>query len=256
MNSYAYCANNPLIYIDADGRFWNLIIPAVIEFAKAAIVEGAKAYAINVAAQYATNGQDWGKINWDSANQSFISGGIAGGLGGNGGLFKPGGNDIFSYSLAYGMNNGITNMAVGAALGRGNAWDNFTQGFGMGAAFGIGKWGYRNFVGYDPTMAAGKGVAGIDGSTKTELGKHAVKGLNNVGINIGGIAPDFMKSWFMEGGDVSNFLNQIPGVNSIAGLHDQMSVFYKKNFWGSLGSVIPAAIANTVVSYDQMAYYY
>ena len=57
-----------------------------------------------------------------------------------------------------GLNAGMTNVAVGAALGRGNGWNNFTQGFGNGAVASLGKQWYQSVVGYRPRMESGEGV--------------------------------------------------------------------------------------------------
>jgi hypothetical protein len=137
-----------------------------------------------------------------------------------------------------------------------NSFNYFTQGAIRGAFSGSAKWGYRRFVGYNATMKSGEGVMGSNGfQQKTQLGIHAAESKNNVGINIGGKAPGFME-WFREGGRASKFMNQIPGMNALAGVHDTMGAFYGDDFLGSVGAVIPASIGTASALYDISYYYY
>mgnify|MGYP002876395040 CR=1 FL=1 len=86
---------------------------------------------------------------------------------------------------------------------------------------------YKDVVGYDVDLGpGGKPVQ------KTEL-SPPVKGANNVGVQGGPVGDP---CFGCEGGPVSRVANQIPGVNAVAGLHDQMQV--------SLGTGIARDVLN------------
>jgi hypothetical protein len=48
-----------------------------------------------------------------------------------------------------------------------------------------------------------------------------IEGVNNIGTQGGPLDPN---GWFNEGGRVSRFLNNVPGVNGVAGLHDVFQI--------------------------------
>lgn len=72
-NLYAYCDNNPVVRIDADGEFWNLIGAAV-----GAVVGGVIGAASSIVGQ-AISGKE---INWGDVGVSAASGAISGAING------------------------------------------------------------------------------------------------------------------------------------------------------------------------------
>jgi RHS repeat-associated protein len=266
-NPYLYCGNNPLVYTDPDGQFfgWDDAIYAAIAYA---ITEGAKAAAINVALQLVANGGHTSKINWNAVGNSFITAGTASLLGAGGGIFKPGGSDVFSYALAHGLNNGITNVAVNWATGKGgNVSKQFYEGLKIGAAAGVAKWVYHGMVGYRPRMESGVGVFGENGIPHRALGENAAEWLNVVGnpidpeTNPPGFINDILPG--RENGFISNIVNFLPGGNSFAQLHDNLDSLwgmglergYFKDVW-SFMLFAPALAINYGALYPEFSYYY
>jgi hypothetical protein len=239
------------MYVDPDGQFFGIdLIALAIVAAEAA----AKAAIINASLQYVVNDFNINRVNWDAVGSAALGGAIGGVLDMGGGIFKPGGGDIFSYGFAYGMNNGITNMAVNAALGKKtDAWSNFKDGFGVGAISGVAKWGFKEYVGYDASAKSGDKVAGQNGlPSKAELGVHSVKGAINTGIGIGGAAPEFMKTWFMEGQLVSRILNFFPGINAASEIHDNWSGKMNLTFSFSVLAVPPSVVFAYATLYPEL----
>jgi len=253
LNPYAYCANNPLMYVDPNGKWFFAWIVAVA-------VEGLKAAAINASFQWSLKGFDSRNINWNSVGTSFISGGITGGLEG---VVTPGGSDLLSYMTAHGVNNGITNVAIQWATGKGgDFWGDFGYGFQTGALGGAGKWAFKEFVGYNPRMKSGHGVMGKDGESHRKLGEDAREWFNVIGNPRSnkpeGFAEVFINDFFpgREGDFLSNTLNFFPGANSSAHLHDKMVGFFNLGTVLS-GITIPIAhLINVYMLYPEFENYY
>lgn len=75
---------------------------------------------------------------------------------------------------------------------------------------------YKKAVGYE--LDGGPGGAAVG---KDPVSGPPVKGANNIGTQDININPN---SIFGEGGKVSRFANQIPGINAVAGLHDDFQI--------------------------------
>ena len=67
-NLYAYCDNNPIMRVDEDGDFWNVVIGAAV---------GAVIGAVSSIVAQAVSGQD---INWGEVGVSAASGAISGAI--------------------------------------------------------------------------------------------------------------------------------------------------------------------------------
>ena len=74
---------------------------------------------------------------------------------------------------------------------------------------------YKNIVGYGLDMGPGGAAVG-----KGDL-QMPVEGANNIGTQNAKLTPDCIAC---EGGRLSEALNQVPGVNAVAGVHDVMQV--------------------------------
>jgi len=112
----------------------------------------------------------------------------------------------------------------------------FGDGAAIAGALAAAATIYNNAVGY-PADASPGGPA----VQKTAL-SHPVAGANNIGTQGGAIAnPAFLA----EGGTLSVFLNEIPGFNAIAGLHDlfqiNLGTGWERNVFNVPG--MPAAAA-------------
>ncbi|NDC83641.1 RHS repeat-associated core domain-containing protein [bacterium] len=202
-NPYFYASNNPLMYVDPDGKFFHLLIPIIFQALKVAVIEGAKAAVINAGTQLIFTG----KINPDRVWRSFLTAGATAGIIGSG-PFAPGGNTPWDYALASGLNSGLRNVVSNWAAGKsGNVVQQFSDGFVLGAACGVAKWGFRNMIGNkgrdEYSLKSGVGVAGQDGlPTKADAATPVMTGANNIGIDVGSAVPAGME-WFVEGGWVS-----------------------------------------------------
>ena len=74
---------------------------------------------------------------------------------------------------------------------------------------------YEDFVGY--ALDANPGGPAVEKG----LTQSPVQGANNVGTQGGPLDPNCL---FCEGGVVSRFANQIPGINAVAGMHDMFQI--------------------------------
>ena len=99
---------------------------------------------------------------------------------------------------------------------------------------------YKRTVGYD--LDAGPGGASVE---KGPLGMP-VSGANNIGtqdtwrFDSNG---QRVVGFFEEGGPVSNFANQIPGINAVAGMHDVQQVAMGNSIWRDVLNVPGMAVA-------------
>lgn len=130
----------------------------------------------------------------------------------------------FGRVIAEGAVGGVSAEALG-----GDFWDGFWIAAGSSAARGI----YRSTVRYRETWGSG------GDAVKKEYTQHPVEGVNNVGTQGGNVGSTFAS----EGAGLSRFLNRIPGVNAVAGLHDHMTTAISDPWRGILNVplMIPAA---------------
>jgi len=158
------------------------------------------------------------------------------------------------------LNNVVSKWATGKG---GDVWQQFSDGFGVGALSGMGKWAYNEYVGFEATEKSG-------GRAPTELerdGRFAVPGYNVIGNEAGkpahGIFEQFVCDYApgREGGVISNVVNYFPGMNSFAALHDTMTgrlalgVPIVDVLWsGAL--FVPAFYGNYYALYPELSRYY
>lgn len=255
-NPYAYVANDPTSLVDPTGLFlskvrkaikrairhtgsflqrlvrnWGRqIVAAVVAAYTGNFVSGAYAAAGEAAAaELAASG------SWEAAMSTLataqttgqIVGALAGGaVGGaiatqsargafwgavSGAAFA--GLDVgFSgnYSVGRVLMEGVVGGVSAAAQG-GDFW----RGFGISGTFAGAEFAYRRIVGYESDWRPG-GPA----QSKTRYA-WPIQGANNFGPARRIIDPD---AWSGEGGIFSRIMNQVPGMNAIAGMHDVFQV--------------------------------
>ena len=118
--------------------------------------------------------------------------------------------------------------AVGGALAEAGGGE-FRQGFMFaGGAAGF-AWGYQEIVNYGATWGSGGAAQGKNRYTMPR------SGANNFGGAARTIDPN---SFWSEGGNLSRFMNRIPGMNAIAGLHDVFQVRLDQFGGSRFGSIL------------------
>ncbi len=103
---YAYCGNNPVMYVDPTGEFgWHVVVGATLGFA------------FEVASQLIANGGDFSNLNWLKVDIATVVGGITTLTGaGVGALISGVGNTFME--LAGGTNN-MQKLGLAFAVGVG-----------------------------------------------------------------------------------------------------------------------------------------
>jgi len=139
-------------------------------------------------------------------------------------------------------------------------WGRFTNGaqtFGFMRLFRELPGYYRRKVGYDPDIGSGGEAVGKD-----RVSGPPVQGANNIGTQQEIVDASCT---FCEGGSVSRFANQLPGINAVTGMHDVFQISMGDSIWrdvlnvpgmsvaagitygGFVGQVLNAAPANLYV---------
>jgi hypothetical protein len=104
---------------------------------------------------------------------------------------------------------------------------------------------YNDIVKYDVTWGPGG-----DAVSKQLLSPPS-EFANNIGVAVETIDPN---SIWGEDGIVSRALNQVPGINAVAGLHDAFQVFLEKWGDGNIRNIrnIPGMIPAAVITYGRL----
>jgi RHS repeat-associated protein len=205
-NLYQYCANNPLMYTDPDGRLF-IFDDILIGMAIAAIQAGLSSAAINAAAQYVMTGS----VNMQSVLNSFGSGALSGamsfGIGGMMGHATEG----LGKTLAHGVSGGLQSMANGGNFGSGfvggavgNMAGEASKGMDMwgqagvaGLASGTTSWATGGDFATGFQAGAGNMLWNKNGEKLVNWAKDAVSTVTDYMPTIG-----TLKSFFYAGKDV------------------------------------------------------
>jgi RHS repeat-associated protein len=228
-NRYSYTLNNPLKHKDPSGyffkkigrffkKYWRPIVAiaaTVVTFGAATPLAAglvASAGLSGVAATVATGaiaGAASGFVGGTISSGS-VKGGLQGALGGavSGGL---GGYFGSTWNLER-----VATQAIGGGAATELSGGKFKDGFLMAGITATAHYLYNSAVNYDATWKSG-GPA----QPKTDS-QMPIRGANNIGTQ--GHKTIDPSGWFNEGGRVSRFLNKVPGVNSVAGMHDVFQV--------------------------------
>ena len=138
----------------------------------------------------------------------------------------------------------------------------FIDGFKYAGAAALMRYGYNKFVGFDATLERGRGLATAEGTYPEDKGvPRLVKvfGTNTSPLTIDQATgkPYFIQNFFKQGGALSNAANYIPGMNSLAGLHDWMQIGFdgiagaNDSWLRSIGNV-PAMVPATIMNYGAL----
>jgi RHS repeat-associated protein len=260
LNAYSYVMNNPLSLIDPSGHSWlSKAFKSIGKFFKkfwrpiVAIVVAVVSYGY-----FAPMASQWlagsvalapGITAGGAAVAGGISGALAGGItggfkgaliGGMAGLLFAAGNaawggvkSSFVRGAARALTAGVVGGASSEALG-GSFRDGFYFTFFASAAHSI----YQSVVRYRATWASGG-----DAVEKT-ANQRPVEAANNFGTQ--GQPVDRAGFWG-EGGKLSRFANRIPGMNAIAGMHDEIVTHISGAWRGVLNvPMMVPAVATTL----------
>ena len=145
-----------------------------------------------------------------SISSGSIKGGLQGALGGaiSGGV---GGYFGSTWNLER-----VASQAIGGGAATELAGGKFKDGFLAAGIAASAHYLYNSVVNYDASWKAG------GPSQSKTADQMPIKGANNIGTQ--GHKTIDPSGWFNEGGKVSRFLNRVPGINSVAGMHDVFQV--------------------------------
>ncbi len=145
-NRYSYALNNPLVYIDQDGEFWEWIVAG-------AILLGKMHYDGYKANNKEPNPTKW---DWKNANYTVSVGNNTGPAGGVGGSVGVGWNNGYTTNVGYNQNSGF-GMGYGVN-GNNNmyypSYDYNKPEKGAMAAINESRNTYNNFLSYSSSIGA------------------------------------------------------------------------------------------------------
>lgn len=253
-NRYSYTLNNPLKHTDPTGYFFKKIgrffkkiwkpLVTVVAIAASVVTAGLAApIAAGIVASVgltgvtatvaagALAGAAAGFVGGSIATGS-LKGGLRGAIGGaiTGGI---GGYFGSTWNLER-----VATQAIGGGAANELGGGKFKDGFLLGGITASAQYLYHSYVNYKPTWKTG-GPAQM--KTQSQM---PIEGANNIGIQ--GDTTDPSK-WLNEGGRISRFLNKVPGINAVAGMHDVFQVKLDGAFfpgardWLNVPGMIPAA---------------
>ena len=256
LNRYAYVANNPGSLIDPSGfflgrigKFFKRLVSGIASLFRRVVDKYGREILAAVAAYY-TGGaaSQWylGSAAGATAAGAGTVGAIAGGA--TAGAIVTG--DLRGAAL--GAVGGAGFGAVGAAYG--NTWSlgrigasglvggataelgggEFRRGFAFSAGAATFAYAYDRVVSYNATWGPG-GAA--QGKQRYDM---PIEGANNLAESRATIDPTTFTG---EGGRLSRFMNRIPGMNAIAGLHDVFQVRLDLFGGDRFGSVLRSSLS-------------
>ena len=237
LNRYAYVANNPSSLIDPSGylfgsigKFFRRLVSGIgslirrvvdhygreILAAVAAYYTGGAAsawYSASVPAATAVGAGTVGAIAGGAVAGGIVSGDLRGVVTG-----AIGGAGFGAVGAAYGNSWSLQRIAASGLVGGATAkvsGGDFRQGFFFSAGAASFGYAYDKIVNYDATWAPGGAARG---KGRFDL---PIEGANNFAESRPAINPGTFSG---EGGRLSRFMNRIPGINAIAGMHDVFQV--------------------------------
>ena len=237
LNRYAYVANNPASLVDPSGflfgrigKFFRRLFSGIGSLFRRVIDNYGREILAAVAAYYTAGAaSEWyvASIPEATAVGAGTVGAIAGGAVAGGvatgdirgvALGAVGGAGYGAVGAAYGNNWGIQRVVASGLVGGATATiggGDFREGFGYSAGAAGFSYAYNRIVHYQATWAPGGAAQG-----KERFGMP-IEGANNFAESRSVVDP---ATFTGEGGRLSRFMNRIPGMNAIAGLHDVFQV--------------------------------
>ncbi|KAK3696720.1 hypothetical protein QZH41_013079, partial [Actinostola sp. cb2023] len=255
-NRYSYTLNNPLKHKDPTGyffkkigrffkKYWRPIVAiaaTVVTFGAAAPIAAGLVASVGLTGVTATvaagalAGAASGFVG-GSISSGSLKGGLQGALGGavSGGI---GGYFGSTWNLER-----VATQAIGGGTATELSGGKFKDGFLMAGITASAHYLYHSVVNYEPEWKSG-GPAQAKGQSTMPI-----KGANNIGTQ--GHKTIDPSGWFNEGGRISRFLNKVPGVNSVAGMHDVFQVRLDGAFFPGARDIlnVPGMIPAAAISY-------
>lgn len=255
LNRYAYVAGNPASLVDPSGFFLGRIgkffkrlvsgigrlVRRVVEnygreilAAVAGFYTGGVAsewYLASVPAATAVGAGTVGAISGGAVAGGIVSGELRGAA-----LGAIGGAGFGAVGAAYGNTWSLGRIAASGVVGGATAkvgGGEFREGLAYSSGAAAFGYAYDRIVNYSATWAAG-GAA--QGKQRFDM---PIEGANNFAESRPVVDP---ATFIGEGGRLSRFMNRVPGMNAIAGLHDVFQVRLDQLGGDRFGSVLRTSL--------------
>jgi RHS repeat-associated protein len=265
-NRYSYVQNNPLNATDPSGfsawtKFRDKWLKPIVAVVLTVVTYGAASAYLGLTS-LACSASGYVAIG-------ALSGAAAGFVGGaamaamNGASFKDSMKSGFKGAASGALFGGVTGfygdtwntgrvLANGIAGGASSDMNggSFKEGFRLSVALSVVRLYYNKIMKYDVTWKGGEYTT-KDGLYDEAYGVPEYQQV--FGTNDQKLIGNFWKDFWKQGGALSNAANKVPGMNSLARLHDQYQIgFGSPDGWMRTWLNVPAMIPATLASYGAL----